>query len=116
MLTVVAILIILASLTGWDLAVNKTYWLTVWSAVWAGLKRICLASVSDWRAALDRFLLAVGIILLAASLWSPLPAATTPGGSYADLRAAVVAYQIAHHLTGDGVWGNKTNTSYVKGL
>ena len=115
MLTVIALLIITASISGWDLAVNQTFWRTVWSAFWAGVVRISTAPLADWRAAIDRLLLAVGIVLLVSSFWSPLPAATT-SGTHADLKQAIEQYQSAHGLGVDGVWGPATNRTYLKGL
>jgi hypothetical protein len=60
---------------------------------------------------------AVGVLaviaLLAALLASP--AGYRPDGSRQSLYEAIVAFQIEHGLTGDGLWGPKTHDAYRKG-
>lgn len=116
MLTVVAVLFILAAIAPWstDIGADLNYLKLIGQGLWSGIVRISTAPLADWRAALGRFVFAVGAVLFLASLWSPLPAATS-NGTYEDLHRAVIEYQRAHGLNPDGVWGPKTNTLYVKG-
>lgn len=83
------------------------------TGIWSGIKTISLAPLDDWRAALRRVALAFGIILLLAFLWSPLP--NGGSGTHAELEQAIREYQLAHHLSVDGVWGKNTNTYYLAG-
>lgn len=114
MLVIVALLIIVSAILPWDVGSSFNAVKAVWSWFWPGLVHISTSPIQDWRAAIDRFLLAVGVILLVASLWSPLPASTTDG-SWAALRQAIEDYQGAHGLGVDGIWGPNTDRSFKTG-
>lgn len=104
-------IVLLAYALGWT--PTKDSLLAVWTGIVSGVKHISFAPVSDWRAALRRVALVVGALFAIASFWTPLPAAL--GGSAADLRQAIIAFQIEHGLNGDGIWGPKTHDMYRKG-
>lgn len=110
MLTVIALIVIALAL-GWRPTLDALE--AIAKAAWDGLVFISTAPLTDAWAAIKRFALAIGVILLIASFWSPLPSSTI--SAYESLHTAIENYQEAHGLTVDGIWGPATNRSYLTG-
>lgn len=87
----------------------------LWTGIFSGVKYLITAPVNNFGMLLKRFAFVVALILLLGAAFGG-PSASGPDGSYASLQDSIKAYQSAHGLNPDGIWGKQTNTDYVKGL
>lgn len=111
-LFIVAVALLAVALKGipkWDAV---TAWFT---GLWAGV--VALATGKGVTLT-QRLLAVVGLFLLIVALIAGggTDHAASLTGSHAELKQTIEAYQSAHGLSPDGVWGAKTNAAYVKGL
>lgn len=113
-LGIVAVILIVIAVAPPDVLSITSGAKALWNYFWPGVVRVSTAPFSDWQAAIERFILVVGAILLVASFFGPLPASTEHGRA-ADLKQAVIAFQTEHGLTPDGIIGQLTVNAYRKG-